>query len=47
MKVEIDTKERAVFVSAHQVTKDPAVIENWIKALRVAQKWLREQRAAK
>ncbi len=43
MKVEINTKERSVYVVANDITKELEIIDKWIEALRVARRWLRKE----
>ena len=43
MKVEINTKERTVFVAANDIAKDTATIDKWIEALKVSRTWLRKE----
>jgi len=43
VKVQIDTKDRTVYVCANHIAQDVKPIDDWIKALRIARKWLAEE----
>lgn len=44
MKVQIDTKERSVYISANDITKSLEELDQWIAALRHARRWLKKER---
>lgn len=43
MKVEINTKDRSVYVAANDMAHDLETIDKWLKALKVAREWLRKE----
>lgn len=43
MKVEINTKDKMVWVSANDTAHSLETIDKWLKALRVAREWLRKE----
>lgn len=43
MKVEINTKDRTIYVVANDIAQDLETVDKWIKALRVARGWLRKE----
>jgi hypothetical protein len=43
MKVEMNTKDRTVYVTANDIAHNLKVIDEWIKALNVARRWLRDE----
>jgi hypothetical protein len=43
MKVEMNTKDRTVYVVANDIAQDLETIDKWLKALRVAREWLRKE----
>lgn len=45
MKVEINTKDRTVYVVANEIALDLETMDKWLKALRVAREWLRKELA--
>jgi hypothetical protein len=47
MKVQIDTFDRSVHISANDSTKDLETMDKWIKAIKVAREWLRKEREVK
>jgi hypothetical protein len=46
VKVEIDTYNRKVTMTANDSATSPATVDKWIKALRVARDWLRKEIAS-
>jgi len=43
MKVEINTKDKTVYVIANDIAQDLATIDKWMKAMKVAREWLRKE----
>lgn len=43
MKVEMNTKDRTVYVMANDIAQDLATIDAWLKALKVARGWMRKE----
>lgn len=43
MKVEINTKERTVYIVAHDIASSLETIDKWLKAIRIARRWLRRE----
>lgn len=43
MKVEINTKDKSVWVSANDIATDLAVLDRWVAALRIARRWLKRE----
>jgi hypothetical protein len=42
VKVEIDTKDKSVYIQANEITRSIVTIDKWIKTLRMAREWLRK-----
>jgi hypothetical protein len=47
VKVEINTKEKSVYVSANDVVKELNTVDQWIKAMQVSRAWLKKELARK
>lgn len=43
MKVEIDTKEKSVYLTANDRAMNLQTLDKWIEALRTARRWLKRQ----
>ena len=43
MKVELNTKDKTVYVNANDVAEDIDTIDQWVKALQIARAWLRKE----
>jgi hypothetical protein len=43
MKVELNTKEKSVCITANEIGRDLATLDCWIKSLKVAREWLRKE----
>lgn len=43
MKVEMNTKDRTVYVVANDIAQELATIDAWLKALKVARGWLSKE----
>lgn len=43
MKVEINTKDKSVWVFANDIASNLETIDKWIAALRIARNWLRKE----
>jgi hypothetical protein len=42
MKVELNTKDKTVYVDANDIAQELAKIDEWIKVLQVARAWLKK-----
>jgi ribosome-binding factor A len=47
MRVQMDTKDRTIYVSANDIAHDLETVDKWLKAMKVAREWLRKELAAK
>jgi ribosome-binding factor A len=43
MKVQVDTKDTTVYISANDIAQDLETIDKWIKALKIAREWMRKE----
>jgi hypothetical protein len=43
MKIDTNTQDKTIYIFASETTGDIATVDQWIKALRVARKWLRKE----
>lgn len=43
MKVEMNTKDRTIYIMANDIAQDLATVDKWLKAMKVAREWLRKE----
>jgi hypothetical protein len=43
MKVEINTKESTIYLSANETANTVEIIDKWIETLHVVRRWLKKE----